>query len=125
MNTKYERKSHSGCINTIFNKAGALFNRSVYAVVLVCVSVEFNLHIPVYIIYVRSCIPWPHPAFHRLQYIGETRSEATWSVHYSEASLSCSALLALARLNALHSSLILLTVTTHAKTGRKQRMVCM
>ena len=37
----------------------------------------------------------------------------------------CSTLLALTHLNALHSSQLLLTMTTHAKTGRKQRMVCM
>ena len=63
-------------MNAIFNTAEALFNSNMYAVVLVCV-----LSLTVYI-YVRNCIPSPRPAFRGLQDVGETRSEATWSVHY-------------------------------------------
>ena len=46
----------------------------------------------------RSCIPRPRPAFCRLQYMGETRSEATWSVHYYNVKPALAALHCLLRL---------------------------
>ena len=128
--TKYEWKcsirtwTKSRCGHTVFNKTEALFNSSVYAVILVCVSLKLHIAVskrqphsqtlpaPAFpyckqimeswtgpaIQTVCSCVPRPRPAFHGLQYVGETRSKATWSVHYYNVKPTLAALHCLLRL---------------------------